>query len=238
MNENSIASKKVKRNKAGKFEVEGYRQLVRKREGGIEGIAYDKVLSMMNQGVQILPPQELSYLMCLLVPPYDPRKKIEKEEHWFTRQKRADLWYAYRDTNYEYRRDGAPYWSSQGLGYVCDFEGKFPEEFRGRFILASIKDVDNSKYDKTIPNFDDAIILKDGDLEYMDGWVQEWEDRTESGLAVPVCGKNDKGLGYISLEEILKEFAPLVIGAHNKYISEADEITNTYTPSALLGVWA
>lgn len=154
------------------------------------GITYAELLKLAETGYEILTPVELSYL---------------KAQHTL-----GNIW------NYEWHINGggsigAPYWTLWGMGWLHDLMGNYPQEFRGRFLLAKIKDVasDNS----ALPDFEDAIILSDRELKHMHGYVRDWDARTRTGLAVPFCGGNSTELGKINLEGILsRRFSPIVVG--------------------------
>jgi len=191
-----------------------------------KGLPYIKVLNLIKEGEPVLSPRELSHLKQFLTASSRPYQKKSKYERW-----KAERW---RDEHppIGFPKNGAPYWSSQGMGYVCDLKGVFPDEFRGRFVVASIDKIDGG-YNRVVPDFDDAIILKDSDLKWMNGWVYEWEARSKSGLAMPICAKNNQGLGHVNLEEVLREFGPIAVGCD----SCANEISNYVSPNQLLGAW-
>lgn len=178
-----------------------------------EGVDYNDILTLINQGYQVLSPMELSFLMKRMTTLDDNQRNI-----WFNQ------YGTYPDSK------GAPYWSSQGMGFVQDLNGKFPEKYRGRFILATIKEA-NMEKGRVYPDFGNSLILDEDDIRYMAGYVKNWDIRTESGLAVPICGgKVDAKLGEIKLEDLMHGFSPIIVGAAGNGI-------RTASPRSLFGAW-
>lgn len=213
------------------------------REQGIRhSISYDRVMPKLET---VLTPMELSYLMKELNG--STRSFRDSKPGRISRfyENGASLWH-HEDGWFHGEGDGSPYWSSHGLGYVVSQKSKVPSEFSGRFVISRIGEIDLFS-GETLPDYDHALILSDIEVRRMHGYIQEWDVRLNTGLAVPIGGRqNDGELGKINLEQLMKPFQPIVVGADNIYnidygnrdsrLTSHDLIT-TSDPRNKCGVW-
>lgn len=172
------------------------------------------VLALESRVQKVLTPRELSYLRAQSFP---TNPILVREGQKYT------VW-----------QPNAPYWSSQGMGFVCDFEGKAPNDFLGRFVIAPVNSVDLES-GITHPDFSTAQVLSKRQVMQMDGFIEDWEKLTDTGLWLPVCGKKwKKNLGKIQLEDILKPFAPISFGCSRDYDYSQIKLLN---PRERISVW-
>lgn len=185
------------------------------------GMTLKEVLALEKNGYGILTPCELSHLMSKL------KKSENKSEN--------NLWYSRDGMSSLDNAVGAPYWTLQGIGFIQDLDGKVPKKFRGRLTLAKIKDFDEET-GEVLPNFNDAIILTSEDTKYMDEYIQTWAQKTDSGLAIPICYNNKlKKLGKVNWGRIKNRFSPIIVGY--SYPSNDHEDIVLGNPKGKLGVW-
>ncbi len=146
-----------------------------------------------------------------------------------------NLWYSRDEMSSSDHAVGAPYWTLHGIGFIQDLDGEIPKKFRGRLTLAKIKDFDEEN-GKALPDYKNAVVLTSEDTKYMQGEILAWEQKTDSGLAIPICkGSKSRKLGKVYWGKLTSRFSPIIVGY--SYLEKDHEEIILGNPKNELGVW-